>query len=282
VNSNLLSVSIVIYLPNIEILKICTSSLIISLNIIIKTFNLDKIQIDIIDNSDIFNNNYILEITEFINSFRIHKNIDFNFKSFPNNPGYGTSHNHSLLNSPSKYHLILNPDVILKEDSILKLIEYMESNPTSDIVTPKVFDWVGVNTLTNNQQFLIKRYPSVFQLFLRGFAPQFIKDMFSKTLSSYECKELDFSKTQTNLNIVSGCFMFCKTESLKRVGGFDVNYFLYFEDFDLSLRLERKDYFPEAIIYHKGGNSAKKGWLHRKLFIKSAFQFYQKHGWKWI
>ena len=59
-NSNLLSVSIVIYLPNIEILKICFSSLINSLNVIIKTYYLDKIQIDIIDNSNILNDNYKL------------------------------------------------------------------------------------------------------------------------------------------------------------------------------------------------------------------------------
>jgi GT2 family glycosyltransferase len=282
VNSNLLSVSIVVYLPNLEILKICISSLIISLNKLIKKLNLDSIQIDIIDNSDNINNNFNYEITEFINSLNDKKNITFILSSFPDNPGFGTSHNHSLLNSISKYHLILNPDVLLKEDSLLKLVEYMEKNNTTDIVTPKVLDWIDANQLSNNQQYLIKSYPSVLKLFLRGFAPNFLKKIFASTLAAYECRDYDFSITHTNLEIVSGCFMFCKTESLKRVGGFDENFFLYFEDFDLSLRIKRKDYFPEAIIYHKGGNTARKGWLHRKLFIKSAFQFFQKHGWKWI
>ena len=277
-----LSISIVIYNPDYDIFIKTLKSVIKSCEFLGK-YNKSNIKINIIDNSSkiefqekflVFKNNNELFLNTKINSFQ--------FNSFPTNPGYGISHNYSILNSNSKYHLILNPDVILKEDTILNVLQYMESNPKTDIVTPKVFDWIDENTLTTNQQFLIKRHPTVFQLFLRGFAPQFLKNIFSNTLSYYECKDLDFSITQTNLEIVSGCFMFCKTESLKKAGGFDENFFLYFEDFDLSKRIPKKDYFPEAVIYHRGGNASKKGWHHRKLFIKSAYMFFRKHGWNWF
>jgi GT2 family glycosyltransferase len=278
----LITISIVIYNPDTKIFLESIKSLIKSTEYLLIYIN-DTINITINDNSN--NNDYekiFYEIKNQINLIYKSNRISFIFNSFPANPGYGISHNYSILSANSKFHLILNPDVILEESTLHKLLQYMETNPKTDIVTPKVFGWIGENTLTTDQQFLIKRHPSILQLFLRGFSPDIFKIIFATTLSTYECKDLDYSKTQTNLEIVSGCFMFCKTESIKKAGGFDENFFLYFEDFDLSKRIARKDYFPEAIIYHRGGNASKKGWLHRKLFIQSAYQFFRKHGWNWF
>jgi GT2 family glycosyltransferase len=277
-----ISVSIVTYIPKTSIIINTLKSLVNSIFFASKSLKI-ICNIDICDNTTLeLKTDFQDKLNIFFKENILNNIICYNYISKNKNLGYGRANNLSLLNSSSKYHLILNPDVILKEDTILNVLQYMENNPTTDIVTPKVFDWIDEDTLTTNQQFLIKRYPSVLQLFLRGFAPKIIKKIFTKTLSSYECKDLDFSITQTNLEIVSGCFMFCKTDSLKRVGGFDENFFLYFEDFDLSRRISKKDYFPEAIIYHRGGYASKKGWLHQKLFIQSAYKFFRKHGWKWI
>ena len=277
-----IGISVVVYKPEILIVFNTLKSLINSLIHTNKFIRISS-KVDVCDNTPFdLKNDFENELKIFILENTYDSIIIYNYITKNENLGFAKANNLSLLNSNSKYHLILNPDVILKEDTILNVLQYMESNPKTDIVTPKVFDWIDENTLTTNQQFLIKRHPTVFQLFLRGFAPQFLKNIFSNTLSYYECKDLDFSITQTNLEIVSGCFMFCKTESLKKAGGFDENFFLYFEDFDLSKRIPKKDYFPEAVIYHRGGNASKKGWLHRKLFIKSAYMFFRKHGWNWF
>ena len=277
-----ISISVVIYRPDLKILFNTINSLIKSITFTNKIIPLIA-NIDIFDNTEFqFKDSIQSNINSYILEFKEYLNISFNYISKNENLGFAKANNHSILTANSKYHLILNPDVILEENTLFKVLEYMESNPNTDIVTPKVFDWVGENTFTTNQQFLIKRHPTVLQLFLRGFSPNFLKKIFANTLSFYECKDLDFSIKQTNLEIVSGCFMFCKTESLKKVGGFDETFFLYFEDFDLSKRISRKDYFPEAVIYHRGGNASKKGWLHRKHFIQSAYQFFRKHGWNWF
>jgi GT2 family glycosyltransferase len=58
---------------------------------------------------------------------------------------------------------------------------------------------------------------------------------------------------------------------------------MYFEDFDLSLRLGRIAdiaYVPQVHITHSGGGAAKKGWTHRRLFMRSALTFFRDHGWK--
>ena len=69
------------------------------------------------------------------------------------------------------------------------------------------------------------------------------------------------------------------------VNGFDESYFLYFEDYDLSRRLQSKgrlQYLPQMQIVHAGGNAARKGVRHIAMFVRSGIHFFQQHGWQWI
>ena len=64
------------------------------------------------------------------------------------------------------------------------------------------------------------------------------------------------------------------------MNGFDPGYFLYFEDFDLTLRLSKVTtvaYCPLVAIVHHGGGAASKGWRHVVLFVKSARRFFGAH-----
>ncbi|MCU7878572.1 MAG: glycosyltransferase family 2 protein, partial [Candidatus Thiodiazotropha sp. (ex Lucinoma borealis)] len=84
--------------------------------------------------------------------------------------------------------------------------------------------------------------------------------------------------------MASGCFMFVRHSVLDKVKGFSPDFFVYFEDFDLSIRIGKHSniaYVPEVRIVHGGGNASKKGLKHIIMFAKSAFVFYRKHGWRW-
>ena len=68
-------------------------------------------------------------------------------------------------------------------------------------------------------------------------------------------------------------------------GGFDPRYFLYFEDFDWSVRLAKTGqlvYLPSFRIVHHGGGAARKGWRHIRWFVQSGTRFYRRHGWRWF
>jgi GT2 family glycosyltransferase len=70
---------------------------------------------------------------------------------------------------------------------------------------------------------------------------------------------------------------------LQRLDGFDPRYFLYFEDYDLSLRtgrIARIVYVPAVRIVHFGGGAADKGFQHIRLFAASAWRFFGTHGWR--
>jgi GT2 family glycosyltransferase len=79
--------------------------------------------------------------------------------------------------------------------------------------------------------------------------------------------------------------MLCRTDALKAVQGFDDKYFLYFEDFALSIKLReigKISYLSSMKIQHFGGEASRKGLKHIYYFLSSAFKFYQEFGWKII
>ena len=193
------------------------------------------------------------------------------------NIGYARGHNLAIRKLDSDYHLILNPDVILDRNALVQGIAYLEANHNAVLLSPHSADENG------NRQYLCKRYPSVFLFLLRGFAPGFIRKIFAGPLARFEMRELSGSEPTNKIPIVSGCFMLCRTDALKSIAGFDPGYFLYFEDFDLSLRMgEIGDivYLPAMKIVHHGGNSARKGWKHIGMFLRSGIRFFNGHGWR--
>ena len=86
-----------------------------------------------------------------------------------------------------------------------------------------------------------------------------------------------------NPQIVSGCFMLFRSDVLQQLAGFDPQFFLYFEDTDLSFRassITHVAYVPSVKIIHHGGNVSKKGIKHILFFCHSMVKFFNKYGWK--
>ena len=195
------------------------------------------------------------------------------------NIGFGRGHNLCLEREDGigALHLILNPDVELAEDALVAAIDFMESHPDCVLLSPDARSGDGA------RQYLCKRYPSVLDLALRGFAPTWLKRLFSKRLAGYEMRERDPAAVFWAAPIVSGCFMMLRGDAFRRLCGFDPRFFLYFEDFDLSLRaatLGRIASVPSVRIVHHGGYAARKGWKHVVMFARSGVQFFNKLGWR--
>ncbi|WP_235007621.1 glycosyltransferase family 2 protein [Caballeronia humi] len=196
------------------------------------------------------------------------------------NVGYGLGHNLAIECTSSRYHLVLNPDIELGCDALSHALAFMEAHPEVGLLSPLILEEDG------HQQFLCRRYPTVFDLFARGFLPARLRAPFANRLARYEMRDVIGDKEVVwDPPIVSGCFMLFRTDVLKKLGGFDPRYFLYFEDYDLSLRtheIARVAYVPSVRVLHHGGDAARKGWTHIKLFVTSAYKFFNRFGWKWL
>lgn len=263
---NTVSISIVLYKPNKEVFVSVLESLVITVE------NLEaEVLLIILDNSVEKGADDFEQLTQTLWS------APLKFIHSPKNLGYAKGHNRAIEESQSEYHLILNPDVILDSDALISSLDFLKKTPDVVLVSPYACSEDG------KRQYLCKSYPSVLALFLRAFAPLWCQNIFSKQLAAYELKGKTEQQAYLDVPIASGCFMFLQKKNFDAVGGFSENFFLYFEDFDLSIKLRalgKLAYVPQVKIVHFGGQAAKKGSNHILLFGQSMCAFFNKHGWK--
>ncbi|MBL8514457.1 MAG: glycosyltransferase family 2 protein [Betaproteobacteria bacterium] len=204
----------------------------------------------------------------------------FSVRAGHGNIGYGGGNNLAIRACApgAEWALVLNPDVEVEADSLTNAIRFMQRERACVMVTPVAFAPDG------SPQYLVKNYPRVFVLAVRGFAPAWLKRALQRRLDEYDRADRPHDSPLTDARIVSGCFMLMRREAFERVQGFDERFFLYFEDFDLSLRMSELGAIvrlPECRIVHAGGQASRKGLGHIRMFARSAARFFGKHGWRW-
>ena len=272
-----LSVSIVLYNSSLELLQRSLHSLQQSALVARASACVDQVSVDVVDNSS--DENFRSRVSLALAAWPDSDFFQVSYIGLPDNRGFGAGHNEVISAQHSDYHLVLNPDALLAEDALRVGLSSLAEDAGIALVSPKVSGNDG------RQEFLCKRYPSVFALFLRAFAPRFVRLIFRKRLFRYEMRDVCNGDRETDVMLASGCFMLVRTAALRSVGGFNDNYFLYFEDFDLSLRLGAKGrlvFNPAMQIVHHGGYAASKGFAHVKYFVRAGVTFFNQHGWRWI
>ena len=198
------------------------------------------------------------------------------------NIGYGAAHNLALHGTGTDYHLVLNPDIELAEDALGVAVRWLEAHPEVGAIVPAVASPDGAT------EYLCKRYPPIFDLALRGFAPRFVRSHFRRRLARYELRDrINPASAEAVLNVplMSGACMLVRRKAIDATGGFDPEFFLYFEDYDWSMRLNgvtQTAYLPAMRVVHHGGRAARKGLRHIGWFVRSGCRFYNKHGWRWF
>jgi len=202
-------------------------------------------------------------------------NVEYIFNG--KNHGFGPAHNQILsgVHDKSKYHLILNPDVYFGPGTIEKIFNFMEGNGDIGLVMPKVLYPVG------SLQYLCRLLPSPCDSLLRKIDIKMLDRLLKARKSRYELRFTDYNK-QMEVPYLSGCFMFIRTEALKKAGIFDERFFLYFEDVDLSRRINkvyRNVYFPQAVIYHGYERGSNKSIGLFWQIVISGIKYYNKWGW---
>lgn len=195
------------------------------------------------------------------------------------NLGYGKAHNWSIQRcEPSKYFLILNPDVIIPEGVIEELSQYLDRNPEVGMVCPRVLNQ------DNTLQYSNKRQPNLTDLFLRRFyVSKIMLDGWRRRLDRYEMRDVGYEEIH-EVPFMTGAFMFCRMDVLKRVGGFDPRFFLYFEDADLSRKFQKDGYktvyYPYVSITHLWQRESQKRLTMAFIFMISGTKYFRKWGWK--
>lgn len=195
----------------------------------------------------------------------------------PSNPGFGAAHNIAIekaLQSGSKYHVVLNPDVYFDSNVIFELEKYMDDNLSIGNIMPKVL------YPDNSIQYLCKLLPTPCDWIGRRFNP--FKAMVEKRNKLFELRFTNYDKIM-EVPYLSGCFMFLRLSSIKDVGMFDEGIFMYGEETDLCRRLIDGGYktvfYPNVQIYHHFEKGSHKSWRLTKIGMQSAIYYFNKWGW---
>lgn len=192
------------------------------------------------------------------------------------NRGYGAGHNIGInlaLEASSDYHVVLNHDVYWVEKVIESLYAFMESNKDCGLVMPNILYPNG------NLQYLCKLVPTPADLFLRRFIP--IKKWQDRHSRNYEMHWTGYDRVM-EVPILSGCFMFLRSEVLKDVKGFDERFFLYAEDVDLCRRIgeiAKTVFYPKVSVFHEYAKGSYKSKKMMKMHIASIIKYFNKWGW---
>ena len=193
-----------------------------------------------------------------------------NVKLILNNTNYGFSKgnnigiNWSLKNISFDYILILNNDTLLSTNTLKPLTESFLKDPKIGIVTSRIMYnhkknivWYGGGEIN-----YFKGWPIIYDL--------------NKTPS------VNGANSSKYVSYISGCFMLFTYQSIKKIRGFDENFFMYGEDIEICCRAAKLDYKlyynANFYIYHKVNSSLNKDKIHG-LNIKNPninFQFFHK------
>ena len=175
--------------------------------------------------------------------------------------GFGHNHNNAFNLSEAEFFLILNPDVVFTENYFPDLLNYMSNNPEVGISTGVVRNASG--SLEDNLRF----FPSYYLVFKRFFLRLLKFDVYS----DYDLKDVPF-----NVDWVAGLFILISSKVYKKIGGFDQNYFMYYEDADLCIRCRISGYsvicYPKFNMIHSARRSSFKRFNHLKWHILSVYK----------
>jgi GT2 family glycosyltransferase len=170
------------------------------------------------------------------------------------NVGFAAANNQVLPQCKGKYIFFLNPDTEIMSDTFSEAISFMDANTRIGLAGTKIINPDG--TL---QWSVSYKYPG----------------------QRYTASEV--SDLPGKIACVLGASMIARSKLIKKIEGFDEDFFLYGEDQDLCLRMRKMGhvigYIDSATVIHLGGQSEKDSLSSEvwKKKIHAEYIFYKKH-----
>jgi hypothetical protein len=195
------------------------------------------------------------------------------------NVGYAKANNQIFEIAKGEKFLLLNPDTLITNNSLNLMINFLDANEDSIVVCPKYINPDG------SFQKLYRRWPNL-KVFIcqKTLLAVLISHKFiNKVLSEYyyQLPTDRFDEIQDIEQAGTSCLML-KTKIFRRIGLFDEQFAIFFNDVDLCKRVHNNGYkiffLPDAeIIHFLGKCHDNKGKIENQEFIISWLRYFKKH-----
>ena len=184
------------------------------------------------------------------------------------NWGFGIANNIGISNAKGKYILCLNTDTLLVNNAVKYMFDFMEEEENQDIAA------CGGNLYTKDMQ------PAHTHFDFPN--PWNCSSLFwlSKAIFKKHYKQKEITELQET-DFVTGADLFIRKSVLDKIGVYDENIFLYYEDVDLCKRMRNAGYknvvIPEPKIIHLEGQSSKNFLKKTKNSVKGKYYYLNKY-----
>lgn len=177
---------------------------------------------------------------------------------------FAAPNNRMFNHADGEHVLLLNPDVILSPYALAHLTSVLEADPEAWGVMPRL---VGSDGRDQNY---LRRLPTLRALFADRFPP--LRWLWRRHFDHYYCREVDLGRDQVVEQPPAACLLIRRSA----VDGalFDEGYPLFFNDVDLSRRLNRTGhcrYVASASALHVGGASISRARVTRRAWLRSEY-----------
>ncbi len=177
---------------------------------------------------------------------------DVRLLALDDNLGFARANNLGAMHASGEYLLLLNPDTVVLDGAIDKLVSFAEENPDFGI-------WGGRTHFADGRlnPSSCWRKMSLWSLFCSASGLSVL--MPRSSLFNHEAYGGWKRDNCSEVDIVSGCFLLIRAQLWRTLTGFDALFYMYGEEADLCLRAKklgaRPHITPDARIIHHGGAS---------------------------
>lgn len=191
------------------------------------------------------------------------------------NLGFGRANNLAYKHSTGRWVLLLNPDTIVLDGAIEKLLAFADAHPEAAAV--------GGRTLKKDGKTLERSCcwgsPGMWPLFCKSLGLHII----FKNSRVFNREAMDYWQRDSvrEVGVITGCCLMIRRDVYEATGGFDDHFFMYAEETDLCWRMRERGkllFCPDAQIIHLVGEAAKKSTSNRLFHIDRALlKLFRKH-----
>lgn len=190
------------------------------------------------------------------------------------NRWFAAANNQAILRSRGRYILQLNPDTVISENALRKMIEFLDNNPGSGAVSVRLLNPDG------SLQPSCRNFPTNRNLVIQHILPwrRISKRLAGKLV--FEFWAHDYTRPVDWL--IGACLM-VRRQTIEEVGLKDESFPMFYEEADWCYRIHQAGWsiwlIPDGHVVHLGSTSTMQRWGDKLIlqYYKGKHQFILKH-----
>lgn len=182
------------------------------------------------------------------------------------NLGFAEGNNRAIdysIRNGYAYSLIINNDTEVDQDLVTGLFNHLQLHPEAAAVQPAIY-WMHQKEVIWNG---LGRFNQVIG-------------------KVYNLKQKHYTASYKHAEWLTGCCMLVRNTILQQTGSFNKEFFLYYEDVELSFRMRaaghQLHYLPQHKIYHEAGASGQLATRDKEGTLSPVIHYYVSRNHIWF